>query len=132
MKNNVDLTEERMFSRLNINDIKIDVHDMISSKFPWIPVDDGLIFADDRYLQNKNDLISTGNKHERKLAKNAINMVEGKGCLRCGKPIHKYLFAIKDVSLCRECEKYISRDAFRKKPWEFHHDMLKPEIMRGW
>nr|DAG61078.1 MAG TPA: 30S ribosomal protein S11 [Caudoviricetes sp.] len=110
MKSNIDLTENRIFSRINFDSI-INVISNECSRVPWnIKIDN----SGDEYdlLHQKKSLIALGDRKQREKIKLYRKMDSGNYCDRCGDRIMPWE---NKKRLCHRCEdSYLPRE---RCPW---------------
>jgi hypothetical protein len=125
MKRNVDLTEDRVFSRHNGIDTSTHIaqfiRDMIRGKYPW-SVDSRIPLQsrdEDDFDYQRTSLVALGNKTKRAEIVEYRQMESGKYCECCGALISKFPWEYRHfaMGLCAGCEKSVYSK--RVKPWVF-------------
>lgn len=120
MKSNIDLTENRIFSRINFDSI-IDVISNECSRVPWNIKTDN--FGDEYdLLHQKKSLIALGDRKQREKIKLYRKMNSGNYCDRCGKRINLIPWN-KEMGLCKRCDKSMEYDFNDKCPWRENNDI---------
>ena len=100
MKNNIDLTQEKMFSGGKYNKVFNNIINILTKQifkdkkeniFPWstnnrfVNINDDLIYKE--YNNNINELILTGSKEDRKSKIKNLSYTSGNYCDCCGKDL---------------------------------------------
>ena len=110
MKDNIDLTENQMFSTTRIFDAVINIFARV--KFPWdIPIQE-IRSNDDLKLEHqksRNALIVVGDKKTREKIKFYKKIDSPNYCDCCGKRMNLIPWNI-EVGICRNCDNNHSED----------------------
>ena len=106
MKPNVDLTENQMFTKTN----SILLKDLLKGMgYPW---NNGL----HEIIRDKESIIATGTKLQRKHYKMCENTVSGDYCDRCGIYLKNKPWT-KCFGLCFNCYAELDKELRNKKLW---------------
>lgn len=122
MKNNVDLTENQLFSRNNFfQDMVLGVLtiSMITgSKFPWDLKDFRQIKSDDEFDldHQRKSLIAVGDKKQRAEVAGFRKMDNANYCDCCGARMNLKPWN-KEIGTCRKCDEYYEKQDKHKIPW---------------
>lgn len=113
MKNNIDLTENRIFS--GNPSLRTHLIDALLPKLPWEKYIMLVESDDDLDLERQRiSIIATGNKSERARIKFYRQMDDGNYCDCCGAAMNKKPWYM-EVGVCRKCDDYNNRKS--KYPW---------------
>lgn len=122
MKNNVDLTENQLFSRSNFfRDMALGVLtlSMFSrSKFPWDLKDFRQIKSDDEFDldHQRKSLIAVGDKTQRSEVAELRKMDSENYCDCCGARMNLKPWDM-EIGTCRKCDDYYEKRDGQKIPW---------------
>lgn len=122
MKDNVDLTQDRIFSRPRRGN-SFSLRSIFPKK-PW-----NNHFAADDYsgVHQEDKLIAIGNKEQREEHENIRQEVSGEYCDCCGRKLTKYPWMQKQHGLCSECDEKVFADINRAKKmfWKIQYEYQK-------
>lgn len=122
MKNNVDLTENQLFSRSNFfQDMALGVLTLATlagSKFPWDLKGFRQIKSDDEFDldHQRKSLIAVGNKKQRAEVAEFRKMDSANYCDCCGARMNLKPWD-REVGICRKCDDYYENQDRQKTPW---------------
>lgn len=122
MKNNVDLTENQIFSRNNFfTDIALGVLTLgmiTGSKFPWDLKDFRQIKSDDEFDldHQRKSLIAVGDKKQRAEVADFRKMDSANYCDCCGIRMNLKPWD-REIGTCRKCYEYYETQGGQKIPW---------------
>lgn len=107
MKNNIDLTENQMFSATRVSNV---LNIFVNIKSPWnIPIQEVRTNDDLDLDHQKNTIIIVGNKETREKIKFYRKMDSSDYCDCCGKRMNLIPWDI-ELGVCRSCDDYYSKD----------------------
>lgn len=118
MKDNVDLTMDRKFSRPSGANRIAGLRNVLfkltnNAKFPWVM---NVSKITTYTLYRSNSLVLTGNKKERANKKREIDYINGTECERCGAKLDRKPWTRGDYFLCSRCD-FSLNDSLRKTYW---------------
>lgn len=122
MKNNVDLTENQLFSRSNFfQDIALGVLTLgiiTGSKFPWDLKDFRQIKSDDEFDldHQRKSLIAVGDKKQRAEVAEFRKMDSLNYCDCCGARMNLKPWD-REMGVCHKCNEYYEKQDKQKIPW---------------
>lgn len=122
MKNNVDLTENQIFSRSNFfQDMSLGVLTLAmiaGSKFPWDLKDFRKIKSDDEFDlgHQRKSLIAVGDKKQRAEVAEFRKMDSPNYCDCCGVRMNLKPWDM-EIGTCRKCDDYYETQGGQKIPW---------------
>lgn len=122
MKNNVDLTENQLFSRNNFfADMASGVLTLAMiarSKFPWDLKDFRQIKSDDEFDldHQRKSLIAVGDKKQRAEVAEFRKMDSVNYCDCCGARMNLKPWD-REIGTCRKCDEYYENQDKQKIPW---------------
>lgn len=122
MKNNVDLTENQLFSRGNFfQDMALGVLTLgmiTGSKFPWDLKDFRQIKSDDEFDldHQRKSLIAVGDKKQRAEVAEFRKMDSLNYCDCCGARMNLKPWD-REIGTCRKCDEYYEKQDKQKIPW---------------
>lgn len=114
MKNNVDLTENQLFSRSNFfQDVALGVLTLAmitGSKFPWDLKDFRQIKSDDEFDldHQRKSLIAVGDKKQRAEVAEFRKMDSVNYCDCCGSRMNLKPWN-REIGICRKCDEYYEK-----------------------
>lgn len=123
MKNNVDLTENQIFSRSNFfQDMALGVSTLsmlAGSKFPWSVGVFREIKSDDEFDldHQRKSLIAVGDKKQRAEVAEFRKMDGENYCDCCGLRMNLKKPWDKEIGICHKCDKYYEKQDKVKLPW---------------
>ncbi len=115
MKNNVDLTENQLFSRRSpFEDMALGVLTLsmlTGSKFPWDIGEFQQIRSDDEFdiEHQRNSLIALGDKKKRAEIAEYRKMDSADYCDRCGVRMNLKPWD-REIGICRKCDSHYRKD----------------------
>ena len=135
MKSNIDLTENRLFSRSNFfEDFALGVltiGGLTGSRIPWNAVLKQ-INSDDEFdlVHQKKSIIATGNKLKRAEIKEYRHMDSLNYCDCCGVRMNKKPWD-KEIGICHKCNSYYENKDENKKrcPWRIK-EVIRNAVIR--
>lgn len=125
MKDNVDLTINRKFSRnrnSSSSDLRSTIFKLTSNvTYPWVMNISRITSTLDR----SNAIIFTGNKKEREFKKNEFNYMNASNCECCGANLNKKPWTRSPYLLCSKCD-YSLKESVKTSYWlESRHKFVK-------
>ena len=128
IKSNIDLTSNEMFSHIQFP--YISAWKILCDKFPWNYRKMRRIESDADF-RPKFEGILTGNREERRLKKDCININTGDICDRCGVslnliPWNRY------YDLCENCWNDLEKVYGKKYPWSYIEETNTGNISLNW
>lgn len=107
MKNNIDLTENRIFSEKA--SLRTHMLEALLSKLPWEKYIMLVESDDDLDLERQRiSIIATGNRSERARIKFYRQMNDANYCDCCGAAMNKKPWYM-EIGVCRKCDDYYNR-----------------------
>lgn len=119
MKQNVDLTENRMFSTTGFDSLLVTVFPNLRPH-PWNPDHFRRIYSD-KDIEHNNSMIICGNATEREAKRFNLMLDYGHICECCGAELVKPW--AKHYSLCERCSSYL--DITCQKLWRYKDDPIQ-------
>lgn len=122
MKNNVDLTENQIFSRNNFfADIALGILTLPiieRAKIPWDLKDFRQIKSDDEFdlCHQRKSLIAVGDKRQRAEDADFRKMDSENYCDCCGARMNLKPWD-REIGTCRKCDEYYEKKDRQKIPW---------------
>lgn len=119
MKDNVDLTQDRIFSRPMRND-GFSLRSVLRKKFHLIPWMNNNAVDDYSGIHPQDKPIAVGNKEQREEHESIRQELSGEYCDCCGEKLTKFPW-IQRKGLCSECDERVFADINRAKKmlWNF-------------
>lgn len=130
MKENIDLTENRMFRDRMDSSLHFVVKTWIHGRIPWnFPEAHLLSDAEEAAASGKIPLIYTGTREERRNAKNIAEENMGLLCDCCGAKINQIPWK-RQIGLCRICEEHLNvhSEIRRRFPWTYPEENGRTRI----
>lgn len=119
MKDNVDLTQDRIFSRPMRGD-DFSLRNVVRKKFHLMPWNNNDVIDDYSGIHPQDKPIVVGNKEQREEHENIRQGLSGEYCDCCGRKLTKFPWKQKR-GLCSECDEKVFADINRAKKilWNF-------------
>ena len=131
MKSNIDLTENRMFSRNNQNPWNLTITDFFNTKVPW-KIQLTQIHSDDELdlEHQRKSIIAVGNREQRAKVRHYREMDSLDYCDRCGARMNLIPWD-REIGICRKCdESYKKTDlGFDRCKWR-KKDNIRNAVIR--
>lgn len=131
MKNNIDLTENRIFSRDSFGLWNLTITDLLKFDFPW-NVHLTEIRSDDEFDldHQRKSIIATGNKKQRAEVQHYREMDSLDYCDCCGAKMNLIPWN-REIGVCRKCEEYYeSHDPIYDKCLWRKKDIIHNAVIR--
>lgn len=131
MKSNIDLTENRIFSRNSQNPLDLTITDFFNTKVPW-KIQSTQIHSDDELdlEHQRKSIIAVGNREQRAEVRHYREMDSLDYCDCCGTRMNLIPWD-REIGVCRKCDEYYKKTdlGFDRCKWR-KKDNIRNAVIR--